>query len=282
MTLKHLYCPVSQIIAAVFVILLTGCSTPKDITYFQDINSDAVYQVMAAKEIKIKPGDKLSIIVNASDPRVSNMFNLPITSRRVGDGDRGTGAKGVRDYISNNGTDGISYYTVNPNGDIDFPELGKLHIAGMTRYETAAFIKGEIEGRELAKNPVVTVEYLNTGFSVIGDVREPGRFDINTDQLTLLQAIALAGDLTLQGKRDNVKVMRQEADGLHTYVVDLTDFSKLSQSPAFYVQQNDIIYVEPNDMRKRSATVNGNTALSASFWVSVASLLTTVAVLIFK
>lgn len=282
MTLKRLYCAAIQIVAAVSMIFTTGCSTPKDITYFQDINADEVFQVNAAREIKIKPGDKLSIIVNAKDAAVSSLFNLPITSKRLGDGDRGTSAREVRSYISNNGNDGISYYTVTPKGDIDFPLLGNLHVAGMSRYELAAFIKGEIEGRELAKNPVVTVEYLNTGFSVMGEVAHPGRYDINTDRLTLLQAIALAGDLSIQGKRENVKVVRQEADGLHTYVVDLTNMNKLTQSPAYYVQQDDLIYIEPSEMRKRSTTVNGNTALSASFWVSVASLLTSVAVLIFK
>ena len=169
-----------------------------------------------------------------------------------------------------------------PDGDIDFPVLGKLHIAGMTRSELAGYIKGELMGRDLVKDPVVTVEFLNTGVSVLGEVKQPGRYDMNVDELTILDAIALAGDLDIQGQRENVKVVRREADGLHTYQVDLTDMRNLVASPAYYLQQDDIIYVEPNGVKKRQTTVNGNTALSASFWVSVASLLTSVAVLIFK
>ena len=110
----------------------------------------------------------------------------------------------------------------------------------------------------------------------------PGRYDVNLDQFTIFDAISLAGDLTIQGQRKNVKVLRKEADGIHTYVVDLTDMAKTMSSPAYYLKQGDLVYVEPNGVKKRQTTVNGNTALSASFWVSVASLLTSVAVLIFK
>ena len=169
-----------------------------------------------------------------------------------------------------------------PDGTIDFPVLGKLKIEGMTRSELAGFIKGELMGKELVKDPVVTVEFLNTGFSVMGEVNNAGRFDINKDQLNILEALSLAGDLTIQGQRENVAVVRTDRDGVHTYRVDLTNFVELTKSPAYYIKQGDVIYVEPNGVRKRQATVNGNNVLSASFWVSVASLLTSVAVLIFK
>ena len=152
----------------------------------------------------------------------------------------------------------------------------------MTRSEVAGFIKGELMGRDLVKDPTVTVEFLNTGVSVMGEVLAPGRYDMNRDNITILEALSLAGDLTIQGKRDNVMVIREEDGQLKTYRVDLTNGQQLMSSPAFYLKQDDIVYVEPNGVRKRQTTVNGNTALSASFWVSVASLLTSVAVLIFK
>lgn len=167
-------------------------------------------------------------------------------------------------------------------GTIDFPVLGVLKVEGMSRSELAGFVKGELIGRELVKDPVVTVEFLNTGFSVMGEVNRTGRYDINKDRLNILEALSLAGDLTIQGQRENVIVVREEKDGIHTYRVDLTNFKSLSSSPAYYIKQGDIIYVEPNSVRKRQTTVNGNNILSAGFWVSVASLLTSVAVLVFK
>ena len=186
----------------------------------------------------------------------------------------------MRSYTT--GNEGMGAYTVSPEGTIDFPVLGNLTVSGMSRSELAGFIKGELMGRELVKDPVVTVEFLNTGVSVLGEVLTPGRYDVNLDQFTIFDAISLAGDLTIQGQRKNVKVLRKEADGIHTYVVDLTDMAKTMSSPAYYLKQGDLVYVEPNGVKKRQTTVNGNTALSASFWVSVASLLTSVAVLIFK
>lgn len=108
-----------------------------------------------------------------------------------------------------------------------------------------------------------------------------GRYDINKDRLNILEALSLAGDLTIQGQRENVIVVREEKDGIHTYRVDLTNF-RVSRLHKHYIKQGDIIYVEPNSVRKRQTTVNGNNILSAGFWVSVASLLTSVAVLVFK
>ncbi len=152
----------------------------------------------------------------------------------------------------------------------------------MTRGELAAFIKGELMGRELVKDPVVTVEFLSAGFSVMGEVNRPGKFNFNKDQLTILEAIAMAGDLGIQGKRENVAIVRHEVDGVHTYRVDLTNFSELVKSPAYYVRQDDVIYVEPNNVKKRQTTANGNNLISAGFWVSLASVLASIAVLIFK
>lgn len=259
--------------------VLTGCSAPKDVAYFQDVTTSTVMPVSASQNIRIMPGDKISIVVKAKDPEIADLFNLGITASRTGSSVTSTGGKN-RSYTS--GTEGIGFYTVTPGGTIDFPLLGNLTVSGMSRSELAGFIKGELMGRELVKDPVVTVEFINTGVSVLGEVLTPGRYDVNLDQFTILDAITLAGDLTIQGQRKNVKVLRKEADGVHTYVVDLTDMAKTISSPAYYLQQGDIVYVEPNGVKKRQTTVNGNTALSASFWVSVASLLTSVAVLIFK
>lgn len=259
--------------------MFASCSAPKNLAYFQDVTETIV--PVSASEVRVAPHDKLSIIVKSKDPALSSLFNLTVASDRLGLDvpSSGTGST-LRSFSST--SEGISTYTVTPEGTIDFPVLGKLKIEGMTRSELAGFIKGELMGKELVKDPVVTVEFLNTGFSVMGEVNAAGRYDINKDQLNILEALSLAGDLTIQGQRENVAVVRTEKDGVHTYRVDLTNFVELTKSPAYYIKQGDVIYVEPNGVRKRQATVNGNNVLSASFWVSVASLLTSVAVLIFK
>lgn len=259
--------------------MVASCSAPKNLAYFQDVTETIV--PVSASEVRVAPHDKLSIIVKSKDPALSSLFNLTVASDRLGLDvpSSGTGST-LRSFSST--SEGISTYTVTPEGTIDFPVLGKLKIEGMTRSELAGFIKGELMGKELVKDPVVTVEFLNTGFSVMGEVNAAGRYDINKDQLNILEALSLAGDLTIQGQRENVAVVRTEKDGVHTYRVDLTNFVELTKSPAYHIKQGDVIYVEPNGVRKRQATVNGNNVLSASFWVSVASLLTSVAVLIFK
>lgn len=264
------------------VLSLGSCGTPKDVAYFQDLNDTIVYESVQRRAIRVQPEDKISIIVNSKDPGLAALFNLPLMTNRIGQNSSysGTGAM-IRNYQTST-TEGISSYTVNPEGNIDFPVLGELHVAGMTRSEIAAFIKGELIGRDLVKDPTVTVEFLNIGVSIMGEVNNPGRYDMNRDNITILDALSLASDLGIQGRRDNVMVIRQEDGVMKTYRIDLTNGYQMLHSPAYFLKQDDIVYVEPNSVRKRQTTVNGNTALSASFWVSVASLLTSVAVLIFK
>lgn len=271
--IRLIYCGVLTVMA---LMLMTGCKVPQDVAYFQDLDAAAILENVKSVPFKVKAGDKLAILVKSKDPQISNLFNLPVYSNRIGQGGslNGNGAE-LRPYTGGGG-ESVADYTVTPEGTIDFPVLGVLKIAGMTRSEVAGFIKGEIMGRQLAKDVVVTVEFLNAGISVIGDVSRPGRFDMNRDDLTVLEAISLAGDLMITGQRNNVKVLRKENGKIRTYVLDLTDANSLTSSPAYYLQQDDVIYVEPNKMRKRSTTVNGNNALSVSFWISVASLLTSV------
>lgn len=260
------------VLASIF--FATGCTTPKDVAYFQDV-TDTIVQLPNPRQITIEPFDKLSITVKTMDPSLSALFNLNIITDRanIENPSNGTGSS-LRTY--NYTSEGLAKYTVDAEGNIDFPVLGKLHVEGMTRSELAAFIKGELMGKDLVKDPIINVEFFNTGVSVLGEVANPGRYDLNTDQLNVIEALSLAGDLTIQGQRENIAVLREEADGLHTYRLDLTNIGELVKSPAYYLKQGDIIYVEPNDIRKRQTTNNGNNLLSTSFWISVASLLTSV------
>lgn len=274
--MKNLRLFYSGVFAIIAAVLLVGCSVPKEVAYFQDVETPVILETAKRLPVKVRPGDKLGILVTTKDPTISALFNLPTYSSRLGQSASVNGTGVESRVYTGTGSENIASYTVSPEGTIDFPVLGTLKVAGMTRSELQGFIKGEIAGRELAKDPIVVVEFLSTGISVIGEVLRPGRFDLNRDDLTILEAIALAGDLTITGQRENVRVLRKENGQVKTYILDLTNAKSLVNSPAYYLQQDDVIYVEPNKMRKRSTTVNGNNALSVSFWISVASLLTSV------
>ena len=266
------------VLTAALVITLTGCRAPKDIAYMQGWNDAEVHATLNVNSIKAQPDDKLSIAVNTDNPVLSESLNLPTFSHRIGQEQyRNSNMMTIASQSQN-----MSLYTVDADGNINFPLLGELHIVGMTRSQIASYITEQLEKNNIAKNPVVIVEWANVGITIAGEVLQPGRYAVTRDAMTLPEAIGMAGDLTIQGLRTNILVVRQEGDKTVSYRVDLTDGESIQNSPAYYVRQNDYIYVEPNSMKKRSATVNGNNVLSASFWVSIASLLTSIAVLVFK
>lgn len=222
------------------------------------------------QEILVEPGDKISIVVNSKDAELSNMFNLSIVSHRVG-------------YTSETTTSAnqqVSCYTVDSAGEIDFPIVGKLKIAGLNREAIATLVKETLAERGLLNDAVVTVEFANLCISILGEVKSPGRYKIERDHVTILDAVSMAGDLNINGMRENVLVIRETDGGQKAYRVDLTSAESLSTSPAYYIQQNDVVYVVPNDMRIRQSTINGNNLRNTSFWISIGSLLTSIATLI--
>lgn len=251
---------------------MASCSTPKNLTYFPELNTGSTVQAEKVLSIKVRPEDKLSIVVSTQDPALSSLFNLVTTQNRV----ETTSAKSA---ANNNGQ--VSYYTVDSRGDINFPMLGDIHIAGLTREEVSRRIEEGLRKADLVKDPIVTVEFANTGVSVLGEVSSPGRYEFNKDHLTIIDAIAMAGDLTINGVRDNILVMRNVGDGKQeAYRVNLLNAAELASSPVFYLQQDDVIYVEPNDKKKRETTPNGNTPYTPAFWMSMGSFAVTIATLI--
>ena len=255
------------------VLAAVSCSTPKEISYFQDLQPGVTeLTITDPLEIKVRPKDKLSILVNAQDPKLTNMFNLPIVSQQIGQ--ESTGSSGT--------SRGVSGYTVDSFGDINFPVLGKIRVEGMTREQIADYLTKQLKEQELIKDPVVTVEFMNLGVSVLGEVNKPGRISINRDNMTILDALSEAGDLTIFGKREKVLVLRQEDGKQRVYGVNLCSADHIYTSPVYYLQQNDVVYVIPNNTKSRQSTVNGNTVRSTSFWISLASLITSIAVLIVK
>lgn len=254
---------------------VTSCRAPKDVTYFNDLTSGAQKELSSVNDITVRPDDRLSILVVSKDAELMSLFNLPVVSQRVGQ-------PGITSSMTRSSND-VASYVVDRYGDIQFPVLGTIHIGGMRRAEVADYIATELKSRNLVKDPVVVVDFLNNGVVVLGEVNRPGRVTFDRDRFTLLDAIAGAGDLTIQGQRKDVLVTRTDENGHQTsYRVDLTDAEQTMQSPVYYLQQNDVVYVSPNDVRKRQTTANGNAPLTPSFWISIASLATTIAVLIVK
>ena len=251
-------------------LVLFGCSTPKNIAYMQDSYNDAIVETIKANPIRLKPMDQISIVVNSRDPQIATMFNLIYASQRLG------ASTSMNGGLSN-GNQMLLPYTVDKDGEIDFPVLGKVKVAGLTRAETAEHIKNLLIASNQIKDPVVTVDFMNLGFSVLGEVSRPGRYRIDRDAFTILDAISLAGDLTINGQRENVTLIRNYGTAQEIfYKMNLTDTEDIFSSPAYYLEQGDIVYVTPNPKRRRESTVSANSAFTPSFWISLASTATSI------
>lgn len=256
-------------------LMFQSCHTPKDVTYFQDGKDGARIEMAAPADIKVQPDDRLSIVVSSKDPALASLFNVYMPQQR-------SSTPGITLSNARGGANEVASFVVDAQGDIQYPVLGTLHIEGMTRHQVADYIKNELIRQNLVKDPTVIVDFLNHSVLVMGDVTKPGRVTFDRDRYTVLDALSDAGDLTINGKRTDVKVMRREDGRQKVYELDLTNGEQVMSSPVFYLQQNDVIYVSPNDVKKRNTTANGNAPLTPSFWISVASFLTTVLVFIIK
>ena len=248
--------------------MLSSCATVKDIAYFQNKVVNQPEKIDKHAGIVIQPKDMLSIVVSSRNPDLVTMFNLPVVSYQAGS-----------EIVAGGGAQRILGYVVDNAGCIDFPVLGPLEVAGMTRWELAEMIKTKLIKGGLLTDAVVTVEFMNFKVSVLGEVNAPGTYTIEGDKVTVLQAISLARDLTIFGMRENVSVIR-ERDGERTiYQINLCDVN-LFKSPAYYLQQNDIIYVEPNKEKARQSTTDDKTLRMTSIFVSGGSLVVSVATLV--
>lgn len=249
-----------KILSLLFIAaILAGCASKQKVTYFQDIHDgDTKTVTTLVKKIKMMPGDKISIVVNSKTPELVTRYNLVTPSTSFGG-------------VSGGGGNNVSAYTIDSNGFIDFPEVGKIFVEGKTREEIATLIRETLINGGHVLDPTVTVEYVNQELSVLGEINRPGKISIDRDYITILDAIAMAGDLRIEGKRADVTVLRQEGDTQKVYEIDLTSSDAIYSSPAYYLQQNDIVYVKPNKKRIGQADINSNTVRSTSFWMSLAS-----------
>lgn len=246
-------------------VFLSACTSTKKIIYLQDVVPLKQQEIEQKYEVIIHSDDLLAIMVNSRDPELALPFNMPMVSYQLGS--------------SSGGQQRVLGYLVDTNGDIDFPILGKLHVEGLTRMQLTELVKNKLIEEVLIKDPIVTVQFLNFKVSVMGEVGRPGSFTISGDRITLLEALSMAGDLTIYGRRDRVAVIR-ENNGKRTILFHDLRSAEIFNSPCYYLQQNDIVYVEPNKAKSGQSGINQNNTIGV--WVSVISLLTTIAVLIFK
>lgn len=247
----------------VLLFLITGCAAPERVIYFQDLQVGLQEDIVQSYEIKIRKDDLLGITVSARNAEMAIPFNLPATAYTM--------------EAKSSTSSAQLGYQVDVDGNIVFPQLGKIQVEGMTRKELAQYITNQLEQQKLLQDPVVTVTFQNFKVSVLGEVKNPRVINVKSDRITVLEALAEAGDLNIQAKRDRVAVIR-EAEGKRTvHYLDLRS-SDLLQSPYYYLQQNDVVYVEPNNARTIQA--RSTQVTSVGTWVSVFSSIMSVATLI--
>ena len=248
------------LMALVAVSLLgSGCSSYKKVPYMQDIEAvNQAAQQQPLYDARIMPKDLLSITINTTDPQAAAPFNLTVQ----------TPLNAALTNINTTTQPTLQQYLVNNAGEIDFPVLGRLKVGGLTKNAAEALIRERLQPY-LKEQPIVTVRMANYKISVLGEVNRPGTFTVSNEKVNVLEALAMAGDMTVYGLRDNVKLVREDAQGNREIVeLDLTK-GDIILSPYFYLQQNDIVYVTPNKSKAKNSDVGSTTSL----WCSATSIL---------
>lgn len=256
---------IKYFVVIVFASLLGACGSTKDIAYLQNAQYIDYEQSKYLYDAKIMPKDILTITVTTVNPEAAVPFNLTIPTT-LSQSQRAT-----------NNTSLLQTYLVDNNGQIEYPVVGTITVGGLTKSDCEKLILSKIKPY-LNENerPVVTVRMTNYKISVLGEVARPGMFTVGNEKINILEALAQAGDLTIYGVRTNVKLIREDATGkkeIHT--LNLND-ANLINSPYYYLQQNDIVYVEPNKVKSRNSGVGATTSLwltGTSILISLASLL---------
>lgn len=261
-----------------FLILMGSCASNKQsLPYFEKLTATSgTLPGNSDYNVRIIPADELLITVNSSDPRATAAYNLPLTNYTASR--PSTSKEGISfDYtVSQNQQ--IQTYIVDNKGDITMPVLGVVHVAGMTVEELREYLVKRIS--ESVKDPIVKVSLVNFRVNVMGEVKEPQTIVVKSERFTILEALASAGDMTEYGNRDNVLVIREMPDGTKSYArLDFHDPSFVD-SPYFYLQQNDVVYVEPNDVRKAISRYDQNKSYRVQVVSTIVSALSVIASLV--
>ena len=256
------------VVTAALALAAVSCKTSDKIVYLQDIDPTVSTTVDPKNSITIQPKDRLSIIVTCKDPEMASIFNLPTVNYQYGS-----------ETVKDGGTQRFIGYAVDEQGCIDFPQLGSIKVAGLNRWQLQDKIRDELVSRKLLNDMVVTVQFMNFKISVLGEVNKPGSYRIEGDKVSILEAISMAQDLTIYGQRDQVYVIREDNNQRTTYKVDLRS-KTLFDSPVYYLKQNDVVYIQPNKVRAGQSNINENSMKSVTIWISIASLLSSLGVLV--
>jgi len=255
-------------IAICAAMVMASCSTPRTFNYLQDLQNGEQITTPTDGTIRLKMNDQITMLVRSKDPELGNLFNKGIiTNIKAGLADQSLYMMG---------------YTIGADGCIDIPSAGKINIEGMTRFEAQEAIQQKLRDEKLLKDANVTVELTNLSYTVMGEVNKPGNYTIEKDAVTLFEALGKAGDISIYGKRDSVMVIRQNGKHKKIYNLCLNNGKEIFNSEAYYVQQNDVIYVKANESRARQSQTPGNESRTLSFWLSLTSVLTALAVFLFK
>lgn len=248
----------------IVLLFLSSCSSQKKIAYFSNVSKTSADSInrsfFKAHETKICSNDMLSISVNGLDPVAVAPFNLPLVSYSSPGSENLYAAPMLQSYL------------VDVNGNINFPVIGSIQLAGLTKSQAIKRIKEELS--PYLKNAIVTIQFLNYKITVLGEVARPGQYSINNERVTVLDALGLAGDMTIFGKRENVLITRENNGKLEFVRLNLNS-DEVFRSPYYFLQQNDVVYVEPNKVKAISSE-NVNTGLYLSTISTLASALTVI------
>lgn len=245
--------------------IMCGCGSTKKIAYLQGSENitpeELSKQTTPLYDAKIMPKDLLTITVSAIDPESVEPFNLVVPTLNNG--------------LGLSSQPQLKPYLVDNEGQINFPVLGMITLKGLTKRQAEDKIKGLLSAY-LKEEPVVTLSFVNYKISVLGEVARPNMFTVSNEKITIFEALAMAGDMTIWGKRDNVKIIREDAQGKKTVIPMNLNDKNIIYSPYYYLQQNDVVYVEPNKTKSQNAEISNATGL----WVSATSILVSLASLL--
>ena len=247
-------------------LLLAACTSYKNVPYLQ--NPEAVNDLegtLPLYDAKIMPKDLLTIVVSCTSPELAAPFNLTVATQN----------NAALSYTTTQPV--LQQYLVDNDGNINFPVLGELHVGGLTKKATEQMIVEKLKPY-ITETPIVTVRMVNYKISVIGEVARPGTFTISNEKVNILEALAMAGDMTVYGLRDDVKLIRENANGKQEIIPLDLNKAETILSPYYYLQQNDIIYVTPNKAKARNSDIGTSTSL----WFSATSILVSIASLLFN
>lgn len=265
-SLKRFFLPLAF---AAVTMILGSCGSTKNVAYFQNAQ---VVDLSASKglyDARIMPKDELSITVSTTDPEAAIPFNMTVpTIQSQSQNNRSSYSQTL-----------LQVYLVDNQGNVEFPIIGTIHLAGLTKTEAEALIKSKIQPyMNDNENPIVTVRMSSYKVSVLGEVSRPGSFTVSKEKVSILEALSLAGDLTIYGVRNNVQLIREDSSGKKSiYFLDLND-ANIINSPYYYLQQNDIVYVTPNKVKAQNSSVGSMTTL----WFSATSILISLTSLLYN